>query len=91
MPVAPSPIQSHSTARRYTLKGGREVYVSNGCIVDLATKTTLAWSNDAAMYLLKNARLSDSDRDWLETWGDLAFRRARGTTVSRNEIARMNA
>lgn len=89
MPTCESTIQSHGTPRTYTLKGGREVEVRNGCVVDAATRTTLAGSREAAAYLLDRARLTDSERDWLETWGSRVFCSAQATPMSRNEIARM--
>jgi len=91
MPATPSTIQSHGTARQYTLKGGRAVYMSNGCVVDRATNVTLAGSNVAADYLLERAKLTDDEREWLDCWGRAAFKSAGATPMSRNEIARMKA
>lgn len=91
MPAAPSTIQSHGTARTYILKGGRPVEIRNGCVIDSATRTTLAGANVAADYLLERARLTDDERDWLDYWGRAAFKAAGATPMSRNEIARMKA
>lgn len=67
MPTTECLCQSQGACQTYRLRDGRTVESRNGCLVDAATRHTVAGSDDAAYFLLTNARLSEDERYEIET------------------------
>jgi hypothetical protein len=68
-PTARQPIMPTT----YTLIDGRVCEVRNGCLVDQATRTTVAGSNESAAKLLADGLLTADQRQWIEEWGSSLF------------------